>query len=345
MPTTIAVEAKPVDVTEAGFPVPVFTDYQHLYLVKTTTAGDGRVLDEVVLRGGLGENGRLETLAGVSLSSSPDARGSDTPADRHQRILDLGGRDPNDVWAVMVQHATNIDQANLAYGFDIFQLVEGPDVNSNTVVASALHTIGLELWQNFPSGITPAQTPLYNEVSQVLVDDRLRGTLRDDLVKGGAGNDRIYGGSGDDRLSGETHHDLLSGGFGNDHLIGGTGDDRVYGGYGNDTLRGQLGRDAFVFDKPLDSGTNLDSLWDFSVEDDIFWLEDRVFEGLGAGAALPSTAFWIGSTAHDATDRVIYDNILGRLYYDPDGTGAIEQVAFCKLDRDLVLTFRDFQIV
>jgi len=346
MPTIIAIEAKPVDLNEVGLRVPGFDDYfQHLYLVKTTTSDEGQVQSELVLRGGLGDGSRLTTLADVALAASPDARGSETPEDRHRTILDLGGRDPNDVWQVMVEHAQNIDQARLPYGFDIFQQVPGLDVNSNTVVASALHTVGLELRQNFPAGINPAQTPLYDEVDQMLVNDRLHGTARSDLIQGGIGDDHIYGGSGNDRLAGETANDLLSGGFGDDHLIGGDGDDRIYGGFGNDILRGQLGRDAFVFDKPLDPQSNLDSLWDFSVADDTFWLDDKIFTEVGAGGVLHSYAFSVGASAHDATDRIIYDKHLGILYYDPDGTGTSEQIAFCKLASNLSLTRSDFLIV
>jgi len=339
MPTTIAVESKPVEFQR------LITSYQHLYLVKTTTDAQGRILSEKVIRGGADDDGRLAVIADVDLAATPDRRGSDTPLERHRRPLDVGDRDPNAVWAIMVEHARNIDEADLPYGFDILQQIPGPDVNSNTVVASALHTVGIALSQNFPIGITGSQAPLYDQVAAMAVDDLLHGTVRNDLINGGVGRDRIYGGRGNDKLAGEVGNDLLSGGFGNDHLIGGPGNDRLYGGHGIDILRGGTGLDAFVFNTMPNQVTNIDAIWDFVAHEDTVWLENSVFTALGAEGSLGSGAFWIGAAAHDGTDRIIYDPDRGRLYYDPDGTGAVEQIAFCKLDKDLQLSSANFLIV
>ena len=87
MPTVIAIEAKPVEFEgiDSGF--------LHLYLVKTVTDEQGRVISEKVIRGTAGSNGDLETLADANLATSPDRRGSDTPEERHRKVLDLGTRD------------------------------------------------------------------------------------------------------------------------------------------------------------------------------------------------------------------------------------------------------------
>lgn len=337
MPTTIAIESK--DVEYEGFN----TEFQHLYLVKTVTDAQGRVLSEKVIRGSNLSDGSLGTLANVDLASSPDRRGGDTPTERHQTPLDLGGRNPDDVWKVMVEHARNIDRANLDYSFDIYRQTPGDDLNSNSVVASVLHSVGLA--QKLPTGISRSDAPLFGQLQYMNVNDSLTGTVNADWIYGGAGNDRVSGGSGNDRLYGEGGNDRLAGSWGSDFLRGGAGDDRVYGGHGTDSLFGNAGRDAFVFNTKANGATNVDSIRDFSAKDDAVWLDNSVFKALGSNGALKSGAFWRGSEAHDTSDRVIYDRATGTLYYDPDGTGAAEQVAFAKLTTKPTFTFADVLVI
>ena len=337
MPTMIAIESK--DVEYEGFN----TEFQHLYLVKTVTDAQGRVLSEKVIRGSNLSDGSLGTLANVDLASSPDRRGGDTPAERHRTPLDLDGRNPNDVWKVMVEHARNIDRANLDYSFDIYRQAPGDDLNSNSVVASVLHSVGLA--QKLPTGISRSDAPLFGQLQYMNVNDSLSGTANADRIYGGMGNDRLYGGSGNDRLYGEIGSDRLSGGLGNDYLRGGVGDDRVYGGSGTDSLYGDAGKDAFVFNTKANGTTNVDSIRDFSARDDTVWLDNSVFTAVGSNGALKLAAFWRGSEAHDSSDRVIYDRSTGTLYYDPDGTGAAEQVAFAKLTTKPTFTYADVFVV
>jgi cysteinyl-tRNA synthetase len=54
--------------------------------------------------------------------------------------------------------------------------------------------------------------------------------------------------------------------------------------------------------------------------------------------------FHLGTAAADAGDRIIYDQPTGRLYYDPDGTGARAQVLFAVLDNHAAITSVDFLI-
>jgi hypothetical protein len=220
MPTTIAIESK--DVTIAG----ISTSFQHLYLVKTVTDSTGTVIDERVILGNLGADGTVVTLADVPLANSPDARGSENLAERHRTPLDLEGRNPEDVWSLMVQHARNIDDADLPYGLEVFGIADPDEVNSNTVVASVLYTVGISLVQNFPSEISTGQAPLYNRLGAMDVDDLLFGSARSDIILGGVGNDRLTGRRGDDRLSGEDGRDVLVGGLGRDVLVGGIEADR-----------------------------------------------------------------------------------------------------------------------
>ena len=59
---------------------------------------------------------------------------------------------------------------------------------------------------------------------------------------------------------------------------------------------------------------------------------------------MSSGAFWIGSQAHDANDRIIYDSSTGALSYDPDGTGSKAAVQFATLGANLKMTYKDFLV-
>jgi Ca2+-binding RTX toxin-like protein len=175
-------------------------------------------------------------------------------------------------------------------------------------------------------------------------DDRLYGRDGDDRLNGGSGKDRLDGGAGRDYLAGESGNDVLKGGDGNDTISAGTGNDVIYGGRGSDHLYGSYGRDAFVFDTRLGKG-EVDTIHGFNVEDDTVRLENAVFTKVGGKGWLNADAFHIGSHAADAADRIIYDTAKGVLYYDSDGAGGHDQVAFAKLSKGLALTERDFYIV
>jgi Ca2+-binding RTX toxin-like protein len=339
MPIVIAIEAKPVDFEgiDSGF--------MHLYLVRTRTDAQGNVLSEKVIRGSLEADGSLGTIAGGDLAASPDRRGSDSPKERHRTVLDLGTRDADDVWRIMVQHAANIDKAQLRYSADIFQEISGGDVNSNSVVASVLHAVGLDWTKSLPVGVSKSEAPLYGQLQYMNVNDVLSGTADSDRIKGGVGADKISGGTQNDSLYGEAGNDYLWGNSGNDTLSGGAGHDRLYGSWGADVMYGGSGRDAFVFTTRANGTTNIDSLRDFSVRDDTIWLDNKAYTALGSAGHLKSIAFWAGSAAHDATDRVIYDRQNGTLYYDPDGNGATSQVVVAKLTVGLKMTYADFLIV
>ncbi|MBF9194832.1 calcium-binding protein [Microvirga terrestris] len=375
MPTVIAIEAKPVEFEG------IDTGFLHLYLVKTVMDEQGRVVSEKVIRGTAGSNGDLETLVDANLATSIDRRGSDTPEERHREVLDLGTRDANDVWKIMVQHANNIEKADLDYSIDIIREAPGGDLNSNSVVASVLHSVGLNLSTSFPDDVSRSDAPLYGQLQYMYVDDALFGTANNDRIMGGVGNDRLYGGHGNDRLYGEdgddrihasngndalyggngndrlegragndvlygnSDNDRLYGSSGDDYLSGGSGNDYLYGEAGADIFHGGAGKDVFVYNAVPDSLEGVDRIRDFSVADDTFWLNNRAFTGLGSEGRLKSGVFRTSEEARDSTDRILYDRDNGVLYYDADGTGASEQLAFAKLSAGLRITSLDFQII
>jgi len=126
-------------------------------------------------------------------------------------------------------------------------------------------------------------------------------------------------------------------------ISGQGGNDTLYGKGGSDTLSGGSGRDTFVFDTGLGS-SNIDKISDFSVVDDTMALSRAVFNKL-SGSSLDPTAFYIGSGAADASDRIIYNSSTGALYYDPDGKGGVGQQQFATLSKGLAMTAADFLLI
>jgi Ca2+-binding RTX toxin-like protein len=121
-----------------------------------------------------------------------------------------------------------------------------------------------------------------------------------------------------DFLSGNAGASTLNGGAGADHLNGRSGDDRLLGGGGLDTLTGGPGKDTFVFDQPLLAG-NVATITDFSHADDSIALSLADFGAAGGVGPVAPGAFYAGSAAHDADDRIIYNSANGKLSYDADG--------------------------
>ena len=74
-------------------------------------------------------------------------------------------------------------------------------------------------------------------------------------------------------------------------------------------------------------------------------MDDAIFTQAGPTGVLAAAAFHIGSAAADASDRFIYDDTTGDLFYDPDGTGAGAATLFATLATGLALTEADFLVV
>jgi Ca2+-binding RTX toxin-like protein len=146
-------------------------------------------------------------------------------------------------------------------------------------------------------------------------------------------------------LYGTSYADTLTGNGGANWIGGNSGDDRLDGGAGNDSLDGGAGRDTFVFSTALNSATNVDSLTGFSAVDDTIALSRLVFAAAGNVGALASAAFYAGAAAHDASDRIIYNQATGSLLYDSDGTGAAAAVQFATVSGGIALTAGNFHIV
>ena len=147
--------------------------------------------------------------------------------------------------------------------------------------------------------------------------------------------------------TGNSLNNVITGNGAKNIVAGGDGNDTLNGGLGNDTLTGGAGADVFVFNTKL-GANNIDTVKSFSVADDTFRLDDDVFTRAGAVGHLATGAFYIGTAAHDADDRIIYDKTSGKLWYDADGnkSGGVAAVQFALLDTGLTtLKATDFDII
>ncbi|MDP3302467.1 MAG: calcium-binding protein [Sulfuricurvum sp.] len=215
-------------------------------------------------------------------------------------------------------------------------------------------------------------------------DDDLKGGDGDDYLDGGLGNDKMAGGFGDDTYylnsvkdkaiesdgqgsgidtvyttvsitkainnienfsaAGTDSIDILGNKLDNT-LIGNDGMNFLNGGVGNDILTGGLGNDTFEFSTKLKGSTNVDTITDFSSNDDIIELSESVFKSLAR--TFTADMFVLGTQAADADDYLIYDQSTGKLYYDADGSNAkvkAVQIALIGTTDHAVLTFEDFTV-
>jgi serralysin len=90
---------------------------------------------------------------------------------------------------------------------------------------------------------------------------------------------------------------------------------------------------------------NVDNIRDFVSGTDRIALDDAVFTAIGGPGALNPNAFFAGTAAHDADDRIIYDQATGNLYYDADGNGGGAQILFATLESHPAISASDFSVI
>jgi Ca2+-binding RTX toxin-like protein len=252
--------------------------------------------------------------------------------------------------------------------------VEVAGGGTDTVQSSITYTLAAEvenLTLTGSSNINGTGNTLNNTITGNGGNNTLDGGAGADSMSGGAGNDTYIvdnagdttveaSGAGTDTVQSSITYTLaanvenltLTGsnninGTGNslaNTITGNSGNNTLNGGTGNDTLTGGSGLDSFLFDSPLGATTNVDRVVDFSTIDDKIFLKQSIFTAAGAPGTLAANAFFIGSGAHDADDRIIYDSGSGALNYDSDGTGAAAATPFATLSTGLALTNTHFQI-
>jgi Ca2+-binding RTX toxin-like protein len=147
----------------------------------------------------------------------------------------------------------------------------------------------------------------------------------------------------DNGIRGNFGKNALFGQAGNDWINGLDGDDTLVGGLGNDALTGGYGADRFM---RMYSTTGIDTITDFQVGEDLLCFSARGFGGELVGQALlDQSQFALGAAATSSSDRFIYDNTTGALFFDVDGTGISEQVQIATLQAGLALSNADIYIM
>jgi serralysin len=159
--------------------------------------------------------------------------------------------------------------------------------------------------------------------------------------------ENAIGGKGVDVIVGNGVANILEGRAGQDRLIGNGGNDKLIGGTGNDTLTGGSGKDTFLFSSALNSSTNIDTITDFSVVDDLIQLENAIFTAFTKNGAISSGNFLKSTspTAKDSNDFLIYETDTGNLFYDANGSKSGGSIMIAHLDKSLALSYQDFLIV
>ena len=207
-------------------------------------------------------------------------------------------------------------------------------------------------------------------------------SIGNDILDGGKGTDTLIGGKGNDRYIVDSIKDIVveevnSGidtiqssvtfslaalvnvenltligtkainGTGNNldnTMLGNSAKNMINGGLGNDILTGGNSADTFQFNTALNSNTNIDTITDFVHSTDKIELSRSIMSSLNSGTKLNPLDFVLSTGVLDASDRIIYDQSNGALYYDADGSGAVAaiQIAIIGVETHANLTATDF---
>ena len=120
------------------------------------------------------------------------------------------------------------------------------------------------------------------------------------------------------------------------------GNDKLNGKGGIDLLSGGAGNDAFVFNTTITAASKT-TISDFVSGSDRIDLSSAILTNLPAGN-VSKDAFWIGTAAHDSTDRLIYNDKTGVLTYDFDGSGSGAAIEIATLSNGEDLLHSDFWV-
>ncbi|TRU22914.1 MAG: hypothetical protein EWV81_17410 [Microcystis aeruginosa Ma_SC_T_19800800_S464] len=197
------------------------------------------------------------------------------------------------------------------------------------------------------------------------------GNTLNNIITGNSGNNILNGGTGIDTLigqssvtytlgnnlenltltgtaningTGNTLNNIITGNSGKNTLTGSAGNDTLIGGTGNDTITGGAGSDRFTFNN---RNEGIDTITDFlSSQGDKIAVSAAGFGGgLAAGVAITTAQFVLGTTALNASNRLIYNTITGGLFFDGDGTGTIAAIQIATLSSKPTLTASDIVVL
>ncbi|MEA3015116.1 MAG: serralysin [Sphingomonadales bacterium] len=263
-------------------------------------------------------------------------------------------------------------------------VVEAAGGGTDSVYAVTSYTLAAGSEVELLSAIDPGATGIMDLTGNEFANS-IYGNAGSNTLIGGGGTDILVGGGGNDfyrvEEAGDVVVEAVGGGFdsiyavasytlasgsevellsaidpgstaamnltGNEfanRLYGTAGANVLDGKGGNDLLTGGAGADIFAFTTALGAG-NVDTVADFALGTDKIALDAAVFSGLGGLGSFKAAAFFTGTAAHDADDRIIYNNATGQLFYDADGNGAAAAVQFATLSSGLSLNASDFLVL
>ncbi|MFN6478681.1 beta strand repeat-containing protein [Nostoc sp. DedQUE07] len=284
-------------------------NFENLTLTGSATIGTGNSLDNILVG-----NAAANTLTGGDGNDSLfGSSGNDTL---------LGGTSDD-----TLDGGTGIDSLNGGVGNDTYIvdnvsdiIVEGLNAGTDLVNSSVNWVLGDNL-ENLTLIGTGAITATGNGLNNILIGNTGANTL-----SGGDGNDNLFGGSG------------------NDSLLGGVGNDSLFGGIGKDTLTGGGGQDSLYLTDTRTGG--YDTIADFTVGDDTIFISKAEF-GLtqSQNTALDSGLFRLGTIATAASDRFIYNQSTGNLFFDKDGLGGTVQVQIAQLSNKALLSNTNITVI
>jgi Ca2+-binding RTX toxin-like protein len=157
----------------------------------------------------------------------------------------------------------------------------------------------------------------------------------------------VHGAGGSDTLIGSQGTELLFGGTGNDWLEPGTDVAKF------DEMTGGAGQDRFVFRAPtMEAGRPgvADLIMDFDSCVDELVVDNSGFTAVGPAGKFSAVdvRFYAapGATSgHDTTDRIVYNTATGDVYYDSDGSGSAQAMAFANLTGAPSLKAADIAVI
>jgi uncharacterized protein len=187
------------------------------------------------------------------------------------------------------------------------------------------------------------------QVSSFYAPTAYRASDHDPLIVGLNLGKTFSGTSGNDTFTGGDGNDTIFGGAGNDIITGGAGNDVITGGLGVDLLFGGAGKDTFVFNNPNEG---IDKINDFEIGLDRISISRAGFGSANASVfgadsvgTLDPSRFALGTSATTSSQRFIYNNNSGALFFDADGVGGVAQVRIAQLVGNPNLTNASFAVV
>lgn len=105
-----------------------------------------------------------------------------------------------------------------------------------------------------------------------------------------------------------------------------------------DTLTGGAGNDQFMFYRPDDQ---VDRITDFEPDNDQIVVSASNFGGGLIPGEISEEQFVVGTVAEDESDRFIYNDQTGSLFFDSDGTGSTPATQLVTLDNNPALSATD----